>query len=34
VDYLERRNKEQATRRLVKQLEQLGHHVSLAPTPA
>ena len=34
VDYLDKPNKEQATHRLVKRLEQLGHQVSLDPAPA
>lgn len=34
VDYFDKPNKEQATHRLVKRLEQLGHQVSLYPAPA
>jgi len=34
VDYFDKRDKEQATRRMVKRLEQLGHKVSLEPHPA
>src|SRR6266511_3488794 len=34
ADYLERRSSQQRTKRLVRQLEQLGHKVSLEPLPA
>ncbi|HXL42814.1 MAG TPA: IS110 family transposase [Gaiellaceae bacterium] len=34
ADYFERRSSQQRTKRLVRQLEQLGHKVSLEPLPA
>ena len=34
VDYFDKREKDQATRRLVKRLEQLGHQVTLQAVPA
>jgi transposase len=33
-DYYQRRNPERRTRRLLAQLEALGHHVTLEPMPA
>ena len=33
-DYFARRDPERTTRRLVAQLERLGHNVTLEPTPA